>query len=353
MSSIAESDFMKVTLVLLLFLMSVNIEGCNRVTPKTMNEDSTDWKNISQFQSLSPSGPDSLWVVTVKGDLIRVSSKGEFRRVGQFGPVNVVAFKDAIRGWAVDRKSALWASSDGGDSWQLVFAPETNVFYLPQQLTFVDDLHGWLVGISKVWQTSDGGRSWQEKFSISGNIEPRMGRLYRGAFIGIDKGWLASSGGVVIQTIDGGSTWKTSTPVSERTDLHDVSFVSDRAGWLIGRPLGGIYSTSDGGNSWHSQSSPQDTYLHSIDFADEKEGWAVGLTIRNQDWVGLVLHSVNGGNDWVETSVDVKERFFDKVYFYDKAHGWLVARDAIYYTDDAGRSFRRVFTLPPIENSST
>ena len=148
-------------------------------------------------------------------------------------------------------------------------------------------------------------------------------------------------------------TWTTSTPVSERADLHDVFFGDDQTGWIIGRPEGGVSSTLDGGRSWRGQlTGASGTYLNSIDFVNGREGWAVGWTVKNQDRLGLVLHSLNGGDNWVEISTDVKERFFDRVFFYDRAHGWLVARDAIYYTDDAGRSFRNVFSLPPIENTS-
>jgi len=97
------------------------------------------------------------------------------------------------------------------------------------------------------------------------------------------------------------------------------------------------------------------TYLNSVNFVDRNEGWAVGwraIGEQNQEGAAVLLHTLDGGNKWAEISTDVKERFFDRVFFYDKVHGWLVARDAIYYTDDAGRSFRKVFKLPPIENSS-
>jgi photosystem II stability/assembly factor-like uncharacterized protein len=328
-------------------LMSMIADAGSSVTLKAVNDDTPDWKNISQFQNVSPAGPDLIWVVTVKGDLLRVSSKGESHSVAEVGAAHLVAFRDSTHGWVVDRKSGVWVTSDGGNAWRNIFAPPRNVFYLPQQLTFVDDLNGWLVGIFKVWQTSDGGKSWQEKFSGSSNSDKRIGRLYRGAFIGDKKAWVTSSGGVVIQTSDGGSTWKTAAP--EQTDLHDVVFADEQTGWMIGRPRGGVFSTSDNGKTWRLQFAREATYLNSIHFVNGKEGWAVGWTIKDQDRLGLVLHSLDGGIKWVEVATGLRERFFERVCLLDRFHGWLIARDAIYHTDDAGKNFRKIFSLAPFE----
>jgi len=305
---------------------------------------------------VSPSGPDSIWVVTVSGELLQISKQGEHRKANiESGAVSVVTFIDSVHGWVADRKSRVWSTSDEGNSWQLVSAsPEKDKdFYLPQQLIFVDELHGWLVGISMVWRTADGGRTWQERFSVGSNSEERIGRLYRGAFVGPESGWLASSGGVVIQTNDGGTSWKTLTPVAERMDLHGVFFSDEKTGWLIGRPDGGIYSTKDSGKTWRGEfTAVEGTYLNSVHFVNRNEGCAVGLTVKNQDREGLVLHSLDGGDKWAQVSTNMKERFFDRVAFYDQHHGWLIARDDIYYTDDGGQTFRTVLKLPPVKNGS-
>lgn len=343
-----------VIFALLISLAPLACLGCKGAT-QTVVPDPPDWKNISQIQSASAVGSDSIFVVTQRGDLVRVSNKGQLHRPDQLGLVDVVGFIRS-HGLVVDRESRVWSSSDSGDSWQPVFTPKPQTFLRPQQLILTDELNGWLVGISAVWRTIDGGRNWQQRFSISSATEKRIGRLYAGTFLNSSTGWVTSSGGVVINTEDGGGTWGTSLPVSERTDLHDVFFSDRYRGWLVGRPNGGIYSTEDGGAKWTKVFTSTDrTYLSSVNFVDRNEGWAVGwraIGEQDQEKEAVLIHTLDGGNKWTEIATDVNERFFDKVFFYDKVHGWIVSRDAVYCTDDAGRSFRKVFTLPPIENSS-
>jgi photosystem II stability/assembly factor-like uncharacterized protein len=335
----------------LLFSLALDCLGCKGAT-QTVIRDPPDWENISQIQSASAVGPDSIFVVTQRGDLVRVSNKGQLHRLGQLGLVDVVGFIGS-HGLAVDRESRVWSSSDAGDSWQQVFTPKAQTFLRPQQLILTDELNGWVVGISAVWRTTDGGRNWQQMFSISNATDERIGRLYRGAFISSNTGWITSSGGAVVHTDDGGVTWKAFTPVSGQTDLHDIFFSDSARGWLIGRPHGGIYSTEDGGTTWQDKLlTPEGTYLNSIEFVNRNEGWAVGWSFKDKDREALVLHSFDGGEKWMRVAVKLNERFFDRICFYDRSHGWLIARDAIYYTDDAGENFRMVLRLPPIEKSS-
>ena len=109
----------------------------------------------------------------------------------------------------------------------------------------------------------------------------------------------------------------------------------------------------DGGKTWRRQFTAVDgTYLNSTDFVNGNEGWAVGWTVKNQNREGLVLHTTDGGDKWAQVSTNLKERFFDRVFFYDQHHGWLIARDDIFYTDDRGQTFRLVLKLSPIKNGS-
>ena len=94
------------------------------------------------------------------------------------------------------------------------------------------------------------------------------------------------------------------------------------------------------------------SYLNSIDFVNGKDGWAVGVTVKNQDRTGLVLHSLDGGEKWEQVATGLKERFFDRVCFYDRSHGWLIARDNIHYTEDGGETFRTVLSIPPLDKGS-
>jgi hypothetical protein len=44
------------------------------------------------------------------------------------------------------------------------------------------------------------------------------------------------------------------------------------------------------------------------------------------------------------------EVLFERIYFPDEQHGWLIARDRVYRSDDSGNTWRVVLELPPQVN---
>ena len=180
-----------------------------------------------------------------------------------------------------------------------------------------------------------------------------MAQLYGGTFPDADTGWVTSTDNILIHTSDGGLNWKPLTIEAPRIDLRDAFFIDSLKGWVIARNKGGIYSTTDGGKQWETQPTASDNRYRSIRFLNESEGWAAGLRYVNdsRDRAAVLLHTTDGGRNWSEVETGVKERFFERVLFYDQAHGWLVARDTIYATKDAGKSWQLVLTLPLIESS--
>ena len=331
-------------------LLTLSVAGCTQ----EVSYDPPDWDNISQFKSSSVAGPDFLWVVTEKGELIRVSSQGVTHKVAKPEPVELVAFSDSMRGMAVGSKASVWTTADGGSTWQQKESPQWEGFEQPQQLVLNDASHGWLVGGYKVLRTSDGGKSWQRRFSIGSGSDERMAHLYGGTFPDANTGWVTSTDNILIHTSDGGLNWKTLTIDARRMDLRDAFFINSVKGWVIARTNDGIYSTADGGQQWDIRSVGKDNKYRSIQFLNESEGWAAGLKYVNDsaDRTAVLLHTTDGGLNWSEVQTSIKERFFERVLFHDSAHGWLVARDNIYATQDSGKTWKLVLTLPQRSNRS-
>lgn len=115
-------------------------------------------------------------------------------------------------------------------------------------------------------------------------------------FVNSSTGWIVGSR--LLQTIDGGKSWKVvhggenGTVISDTvvSDLHRFQFLNSAVGvnWR-----GNIFTrTSDGGRTWNESFSipPENEYqLLSFFFLDSKEGWAVGKKVCYTD---------NGGRSW-------------------------------------------------------
>ncbi len=69
---------------------------------------------------------------------------------------------DMHHAWAVDTNGLLYATSDGGHTWQKLISSSLHM----TQLSFVDDLNGWAIASvnnapAKLLHTTDGGHTWQ------------------------------------------------------------------------------------------------------------------------------------------------------------------------------------------------
>jgi hypothetical protein len=89
-------------------------------------------------------------------------------------------------------------------------------------------------------------------------------------------GWAVGFDGRILKTTDGGQTWISQTS-GTTANLFSVSFVSDSKGWAVGNN-GTIISTIDGGLTWNSDASgvSSSISLFGVFFRNQSLGWAVG-----------------------------------------------------------------------------
>jgi hypothetical protein len=87
--------------------------------------------------------------------------------------------------------------------------------------------------------------------------------------------------------------------------------------------------TTNGGNSWISQSTPSSWSLQTIYFTDENIGWAL------QDFDGI-LKSTDGGINWIAHIIN-EDNYFTDIYFLNENIGWVVGGDGnIFKSTDGG-----------------
>lgn len=126
-----------------------------------------------------------------------------------------------------------------------------------------------------------------------------------------------SFGGVILRTLDGGTTWDTTfLPAS----LDALFFLDAETGWTAGAD-GAIYHTSDGGTTWNRQQTPTGLFLRDIHFVDTNNGWVVGGAYDHGIW-----RTTDGGATWKEQVVNTSGDIM-ALWFHDAGNGWAVGRE--------------------------
>ncbi len=106
--------------------------------------------------------------------------------------------------------------------------------------------------------------------------------------------------------------------------LRDVYFVNEYTGWAVGGSFFGspspslIIKTTDGGATWVTQYSASSGQFQAVTFYNATLGWVVGD--------GLILNTVNGGQNWTSQSLPGTSVIYRDISFYNSttlyAVGW-------------------------------
>ena len=165
-------------------------------------------------------------------------------------------------------------------------------------------------------------------------------------FLDQNRGWVAGSGGTLLQTTDGGETWKRLLALT-RDNLHDVYFADENVGWLIAErdllklktndePRSYLLKTEDGGFSWQRvflNNKDANVRLVRLVFTDGQHGWVFGES-------GVVFATSDGGAHWMRQRSPTKHLLLGGAFALD-GHGLLVGAGAtIVQTSDAGASWQ-------------
>jgi photosystem II stability/assembly factor-like uncharacterized protein len=339
----------------ILSILIAGLPGCT--SSKSAHDDSTlnGRGEASSSQTQRPyadfSDVNAGWVVTKNGDLMLTNDGGvNWTRVSGdiVGKFDLISFIDESIGWAISQFGILWKTEDGGRTWHEGYiADDMNrpPFPAPEAMEFTDKLHGWIVLPFYVLRTNDGGASWQP-------VDPTTKSIYHFYCIfTIDSKhvWVGGDG-YIYHTKDGGSNWEEIKITGPETEFIDIAFVSEDIGWA--RAIHGeLYRTTDGGHSWNSLTYSRygkNYEANSMQFLNATDGWAVGWDSDveiNHEQHGIVLRTMNSGMSWKEVSLDGNKSSFEVIRFVDQQNGWLLSRDKLYKSKDAGKTWNVVLTL--------
>lgn len=352
-----------VWLMLTFGLLLSQLHSCSGRTENVGSEISTSI--LPQFDSLELSGPAQASVLT---GLMGKTRDFKFTTDGgatwksvdspEIGRTLECAILDGTMGWAVDHDGHVFRSDSGGATWRKIAdikALSSGDFTGAIRIKFVNESVGWLQESLSIWRTDDGGLNWQKKLSVlTPNVDAQPSHIFP-----IDPETLvAVGGGQIFLTRDGGNSWKIDTVIAEGGSFTDLWFLDKQHGWASGyygvsktfRPF--LYTTDDGGISWKEVLTADIGILpESVCFLDQNKGWLAGrrpvFTGQAVPSGGVLLLTTDGGKHWIPTEIGSDDPFFNVVRFSDKDHGWLAGRDNLYRTEDGGKTWMRVLTLPP------
>ena len=170
------------------------------------------------------------WIVGDWGTLLKTTDGGQtFTKVdgSVFGEKSLkgIHFVDQNYGWIITHNTPtsttaenagyIYQTIDGGDTWEEQFSTEAALF----NLHFIDRQTGWVVGDRRgVFATTDGGETWQfvtdgsnQRHKTSYGQPEYLGKeplhtftLYDIEFTDAQNGWIVGDLGVILHTASGG-----------------------------------------------------------------------------------------------------------------------------------------------------
>lgn len=208
---------------------------------------------------------------------------------------------------AVGDSGTILRSGDGGDTWERINCDARRSDGSTVNLVAVsmcDSLHGIAAGFNQVLlRTRDGGLTWQRDTVALTDVSPLL-RISDVACLSATTSILAlrgSSAYLMLRTEDAGATW---AGVDADT-AQALCFIDSLNGWGAGSGYGGqrhitneiVINTTDGGRTWRTLvHRPAVTFIGflAIAFADRLNGFVTAYD-------GRILRTTDGGVTWERT----------------------------------------------------
>lgn len=197
-----------------------------------------------------------------------------------------------------------------------------------------------------------------------------MAWLHAVCFVSEDHGWAVGGGGAMLETVDGGATWRRLQRPTEDT-IRDVYFADERIGWIVcersvyllktkDEQRAYLMNTTDGGASWkrvNIKGGDKDSNKDSD--ADARMVRAVFTEGGERGWIfgegGALYTTRDHGATWARQTVPTRRLLLGGAFLSDD-QGWLVGAGAtLLQTSDGGETWRegRIASVGPEANGNS
>ena len=189
---------------------------------------------------------------------------------------------------AVGERGHILFSDDQGKSWTQARVPTRQLL---TAVYFVDAKYGWAVGHdAQILASSDGGATWSKQFEDPARESPLLDVWFQDNRHGLAVG----AYGALLETNDGGAHWQ---DVAERLDnpdqlhLNGIAAVKDAGLFIVGEQ-GGMFRSSDAGQTWEHLDGPYQGSLFGV------IGTAHANTLLAYGLRGNLYRSSDFGSTW-------------------------------------------------------
>lgn len=273
--------------------------------------DDARWQGVSYPYQDGPAHQPDVFLVTDTG-----GSGGGFGRGDPHHHLSDIAFWDGKYGWACGY-GGVFKSDDGGLTWQRAKPQkgERGGAWIRLGLTGPRDI--WLLegehpggpGRAWLWHSTDDGHNWQEV--APGKMPGYLDFYCQDDVIWVLGGWIVPPGTPVLNSSDGGRTWRAVDFQGLLTQAWRVALPADHQ-------LGSGYAV-----------------------------YVLGLGIMGEKWQARLVKSIDGGRTWVHLPLpgDLRDQDFwnfGQIYFPTTQIGWLgLDHGRLLYTHDGGQTWQQ------------
>lgn len=251
-----------------------------------------------------------------------------------------VFFLNENLGWAANGYfSAVYKTIDGGANWTLQVTGSMlggphyfrNIEFLNENIGFIGTLN------QKFYKTTDGGTTW----NLVTNITPNPV-----AICGLDCVGTSTVYGCgayftpahIIKSTDSGNTWQFINMSAYANALVDINFIDENVGFVSGNNASGgvILKTTDGGTTWTQilSTGTNGDYIWKLQVLNSNNNVIFGSVEAVIPNPGRLAKSIDGGVTW--TLQNAPESEIQAVGFLDENHGWMGGHTTGFYETTNG-----------------
>lgn len=230
---------------------------------------------------------------------------------------------------ASDSLGEVLKTTNGGSTWtKLAFNPKTR----SNSVSFLNENVGWVggIGVNGIFKTTNGGATF-----TAGTVNGTAGATttwYDIQFGDANTGYAGGTGGILVKSTDGGTTWNNLVSPFGTTIIYAIRALDANNVFVVGGSGKGFKST-DGGTTWTTLSLGTGS-LYYVNFTDKNLGVIGGGS-------GAVYKTTDGGITWNLLSTGTTSTLYC-AEFQDQNIGWLCGSGGtIAYTKDGGATWKK------------